>query len=162
MKKVYTGIPARVKPLVEKAAAAAGCTVWDIEFVKEGPDHILRITIDKDSPEGVGIDDCEAVHRALDPMLDEADPIESSYLLQVSSPGIERELTLPEHVSACAGERAQIRLFAPVDGRKVYEGDIGGISADLAVTLITDGGNMEFPFESISKMKLIYDFSSEN
>ncbi len=162
MKKDYAGVPARVRPLAEKAAAEAGCSVWDIEFVKEGPDYVLRITIDKDSPEGVGIDDCEAVHRAIDPLLDEADPIENSYCLQVSSPGIERELTMPRHVSECAGEAAEIRLFAPVDGRKVFKGDISGISEDLTVTLLTDDGPAQFPFESISKMHLVYDFSSEN
>ena len=102
MKKEFSGVAAAVYPLASAAAEAAGCVVWDVEFVKEGADRVLRITIDTDREGGIGIEDCEKVHREVDRMLDEADPIEGSYMLQITSPGIERRLTMPWHFAAFA------------------------------------------------------------
>jgi len=90
-----------VRALAEPVAEEIGCWVWDVEFVKEGARRILRITID--SEEGITIDDCEKMHRAIDPILDEADPLEAQYYLEVSSPGVERELRTEEHVIGCEG-----------------------------------------------------------
>ena len=81
-----------VRTLAEPIAEELGVWIWDVEFVKEGARRVLRITID--SEEGVGIDDCEKLHRAIDPLLDEADPIEEQYYLEVCSPGLERELKI--------------------------------------------------------------------
>ena len=87
-----------VRELVAPVADSMGYTLWDVEFVREGARRVLRITLDK--PEGINIDDCEAFHRTIDPMLDEADPIDQSYYLEVSSPGIERELKYDFHFDA--------------------------------------------------------------
>ena len=84
-----------VRELVAPTADELGLKLWDVEYVKEGADYVLRITIDSD--EGITIDDCERFHRAIDPVIDEDDPIENSYKLEVSSPGVERVLTRPEH-----------------------------------------------------------------
>ena len=158
MKKDYSGIPAKVYPVIEPAVNALGCFIWDVEFVKEGADRVLRITIDTDDEGGIDISHCVDVHRAVDPLLDEADPIDESYNLQISSPGIERSLTMPWHIEACKGEKAELRLFAPLNGKRVYTGIISGMDDEDNVVL-TDGENeMKFRFDSVSKMKLLYDF----
>lgn len=157
MKKDYSGIPAKVYPVIEKAVCDLGCFIWDVEFVKEGADRILRITIDTDDEGGIDINRCVDVHHAVDPLLDEADPIDESYSLQISSPGIERSLTMPWHVDACRGEKAELRLFAPVNGKRVFTGVISGMDGDDVV--ISDGENeLRFSLGSVSKMKLLYDF----
>ena len=90
-----------VKDLVSGLADEMGYYLWDVEFVKEGADKYLRITIDNE--DGITIEDCEKFHRGIDPILDEADPISDPYILEVSSPGIERELKCEEHINACTG-----------------------------------------------------------
>ena len=84
-------VEALARPVVE----GMGLRLWDVRFEKEGPDWFLRILIDRDEP--LDTDTCEAVSRAIDPLLDEADPIEQSYYLEVGSPGLGRRLTRPEH-----------------------------------------------------------------
>ena len=91
-------IAGTVRELLTPTAETMGYELWDVEFVREGARRILRITIDK--PEGIDIDDCEAYHRAIDPLLDEADPIDSAYYLEVSSPGSERDLKYHFHFAA--------------------------------------------------------------
>ena len=100
------GVVATVKRLAEPIAEGLGYELWDVEYVKEGADYYLRITID--SSEGITIEDCEKMHRAIDPVLDEADPIESAYYLEVSSPGSERELRTDAHILACIGEDVEV------------------------------------------------------
>lgn len=105
------------KPLADEL----GLEIWDIKFLKEGPNHILRIFIDK--PEGITLDDCEAMSRAIDAPLDEADLIAVSYSLEVCSPGIDRELTKDEHFGKFKGYNVKVRLVRPNDnGEKVLEG----------------------------------------
>ena len=162
MKKEYTGIPARVYPVIEQAVTDLGCFIWDIEFVKEGADRILRITIDTDSEGGIDINHCVDVHHAVDPLLDEADPIDTSYNLQISSPGIERSITMPWHIEACTGEKVEIRLFAPVDGKKVYTGTLCGMDENDKVRIIDGEREFCFDFGAIAKMKLLYEFETEN
>ena len=159
MKKELTGVALKVKPLVEKAVADEGCTLWDIDYLREGADYVLRITLDTGREGAVNIEDCERVHRALDPLLDEADPIENAYYLQVSSPGVERDITLPWHIKALAGERVEARLFAPLNGSRVIVGVLGGLE-DGWVLIKSDGGDVAVPYEAISKMKLLFDFSN--
>ena len=158
MKKELGGVSGRVYELLLPVVNAAGCDIWDVDFVKEGSKHILRITIDAE--DGVGIDDCERVHRAVDPVLDEADPIDISYYLEVSSPGIERDITLPRHVESCVGQRAEARLYAPRDGRRVFTGVIEGLSEGGGVLLRECEGAepAELPLDAISKMKTLYSF----
>ena len=109
-----------VRELVAPTADELGLKLWDVEYVKEGADYVLRITIDSD--EGITIDDCERFHRAIDPVIDEDDPIENSYKLEVSSPGVERVLTRPEHFEAMKGAEVEIRLFSAVNGSKIHRG----------------------------------------
>ena len=106
-----------ITPCIEEL----GYEVWDVEFVKEGSGWFLRVTIDSD--DGIDIDDCEKVSRAISPILDEVDPIEQNYTLEVSSPGLERTLRKPEHFESCIGEEIEVRLYSPDEsGSKAYKG----------------------------------------
>ena len=109
-----------VRELIEPTVNSLGYRIWDVLYSKIGADYHLEITIDKDG--GIDIDDCEKVHRAIDPIIDEADPIEDFYYLEVSSPGIERELRTDEHISLSLGQRVEAKLFAEKDGRKSVKG----------------------------------------
>ena len=110
-KKSTKNIVSEVSEALTPVINDLGYEVWDIEYVKEGADYFLRFTIDSD--DGITIEDCEKVHRAIDPLLDELDPIEDAYNLQVSSPGLERDVKYPWHYEALIGEKLELRLFAP-------------------------------------------------
>lgn len=109
-----------VRELIEPTVNGLGYRIWDVLYSKIGADYHLEITIDKDG--GIDIEDCEKVHRAIDPIIDEADPIEDFYYLEVSSPGIERDLRTDEHINLSLGQRVEARLFAEKDGRKSVKG----------------------------------------
>lgn len=146
-----------VRALLQPEATAEGLSLWDVEYVKEGATMILRITIDK--PEGITIEDCERFHRAIDPLLDEADPIEDSYTLEVSSPGIERELKTPEHFAACEGCEVELRLFAAYNGAKSFTGEL--LAADEAGHIrlqLSDGRVLAFERNLISKAQTVFHF----
>ena len=140
----------RVFELARPAAEALGLTVWDGRFGKEGASWYLRIFIDK--PEGVGIEDCEAMSRAVDPLLDEADCIKQSYYLEVCSPGLGRELTRPEHFTRFLGEEIRVRLIRPKDGKKDWTGRLAGY--DGGVELETEGETYRFEKADISRVNL--------
>jgi len=116
MSKIENMIWEVAKPIAENA----NCSLYDVEFVKEGTNWFLRVTIDKDG--GVSTDDCENVSRPLSDWLDEKDPITQSYYLEVSSPGIDRKLTRPEHYENHLGKTVTVRLFAAIDGQRQLEG----------------------------------------
>lgn len=105
------GVAAVCRELAQPFADQLGLSIWDVRFVKEGADWYLRVIIDK--PEGVDINDCVDMTHLLSPALDKADPIAQSYCLEVMSPGIERELTRPEHFEAFEGEPVTVRLIRP-------------------------------------------------
>lgn len=151
------GIVATVRKLVEPVVESFDLTLWDVEFVKEGSEWYLRITIDK--PEGITIEDCEKVHLAIDPLLDDADPIEESYHLEVSSPGLERVLTEPFHFDACKGEKVEVKLYAPLDGSKSFIGTLSGLTEEGSVAvLLSDGSERAFPRASVASVKTCADF----
>lgn len=113
----------RVWEMAAPLAAELQLRIWDVQFVKEGADWVLRIFIDKDG--GVGIEDCVNMTHAINPVLDREDPIPQEYLLEVSSPGMERKLTRPEHFQAYLGAPVQVKLIRPLeDGRRVLEGEL--------------------------------------
>ena len=130
-----------------------GYRIWDVTYGKIGADYHLEITIDSDN--GIGIDDCEKVHRAIDPILDECDPIDGFYYLEVSSPGIERELRTDEHILACIGMRVEAKLFAAKDGRKSFVGELISYAGSL-VTIREGEMSVELKREEISKLNTVY------
>ena len=117
-------------PIVEKM----GIEIYDVEYVKEGSDYYLRAYIDK--PEGVNINDCEAVSRAFSDALDEADPIEEAYILEVSSPGLGRTLKKDRHLEKSIGEEVEIKLFKAVDA-KTKQKEFSGILESFDEKTIT-------------------------
>ena len=154
------GIVGAVKKIAEPLAESLGYILWDVEYEKQGADMYLRITID--SEEGITIDDCERMHRAIDPLLDEADPIEDAYHLEVSSPGIERDLKNDMHIAACTGWDVEVRLYAPLDGAKSYTGTLAGLDDDGNVVLncAPDGAVRTFARASVAALRTTFDFDN--
>jgi ribosome maturation factor RimP len=142
-----------VRALAEPLAEELGYFVWDVEFVKEGARRILRFTIDNE--EGITIDDCEKFHRAIDPILDECDPIEGFYYLDVSSPGIERDLRTDEHINSCIGGIVEAKLFAPKDSRKSITGKLTSY-LDGVVVILEGETEISLKREEISKLSTVY------
>ena len=149
-KKNVAGI---VWDLVAPVADELGYMIWDVEYVKEGSTMILRVTID----------DCEKMHRAIDPIIDEADPIEESYNLEVSSPGVERLLTRPEHFERMAGSEVEVRLFAAlpdrpaIGGAKVFTGILKGLD-DGNILVEVSGEEIRIPKKAASKVQTVFDW----
>lgn len=129
-----------------------GCSLWDVEYVKEAGTWILRVYIDKEG--GVSINDCEAVSRPLSDKLDEEDPIEGSYTLEVSSAGADRALKKPEHFAAFVGSEVDVRLYRPIDGKKEYVGVLAGYENGT----VQLEGNLSFEKKDIAQVRLHVTF----
>ena len=152
-------IASKVEELISGTVAGLGYTLWDVEFVKEGGDWFLRVTIDSEN--GISIDDCEKVHRAIDPILDENDPIEQSYRLEVCSPGLERELKNEKHYEHCKGWKVVFKLFAAFDGKKTITGVLESYDPENAEFVINENGNtVILPKKAVSKVRTVFDFDS--
>ena len=132
MSRLTDKIAEIARPVVEEE----GCSLWDVEYVREAGSWYLRIYIDKTG--GVDIEDCERISRRLDPVLDEADPIPDSYVFEVGSAGIERELKRPGDFESFLGSEVEVRLYQPVNGQKAYVGTLVGY--DNGTTTIEIGG----------------------
>jgi len=159
MAKQQKNTAAVVRELLEEPINGLGYAVWDVEFVKEGSDWYLRITIDGEN--GIDINDCEKVHRFIDPLLDEADPIENPYHLEVSSPGLEREIRTPWHYSVCVGDVVVLKLFTAKDGRKQLTGTLTAYDEEAdRITLTEEGGQTwEVARSEVSRANLFFDFN---
>lgn len=144
-------IVAYLSPVIESVAKEIGYSIWDLEYVKEGTECYLRITID--SPNGIDIDDCEKMSRAVDPVLDEHDVIEDAYHLEVSSPGIERDIKTDYHMSVCMGEAVLVKLYAPIDGAKQIVGVLNGYDEE---TVTVD--DKKIPRKAIAKINIYFQF----
>lgn len=142
-----------VREAIEPTVNQLGYRIWDVLYSKIGADYHLEITIDSDN--GIDIDDCERVHRAIDPILDEADPIEGFYYLEVSSPGIERELRTDEHIRSSLGARVEVKLFTQQDGRKSFTGNLSDFDGDR-ITVEENGKTSVIEKSEIAKLKTIY------
>ena len=142
-----------VREAILPTVTELGYSIWDITYSKIGADYHLEITIDIDR--GINIDDCEKVHRAIDPILDEVDPIEDFYYLEVSSPGIERDLRTDEHILACIGMPVEAKLFTARDGRKSIVGYLVGYE-DGKVSIEDESEVVVLPRNEISKLTTIY------
>ena len=152
------GIKETVREIISETVESLGYRIWDVTYSKIGADYHLEITIDSDN--GINIEDCERVHRAIDPILDEHDPIEGFYYLEVSSPGIERELRTDDHVLASIGSKVEAKLFTPKDGRKSIVGTLTAYE-NSAVTVSLDTEEIIIPRAEISKLTTVF-FDEEN
>ena len=138
-------------PIVEKY----GVEIYDVEYVKEGSDWYLRAYIDK--PEGVNINDCENVSRALSDVLDKEDYIEDAYILEVSSPGLGRTLKKDRHLEKSLGEEVEIRTYKPIDKQKEFSGILKAYDKDT-VTIEEDSEERVFARADIALIRLALDF----
>lgn len=144
-----------VEALAAPIAAENGCGIWDVEYIKEAGTWFLRVYLDRE--EGVSIDHCEAVSRALSDKLDEVDPIEGSYVLEVSSPGADRVLKKPEHFQRFLGQKVEARLYRPRAGAKSLVGELVDYQ-DGAVTLQTPQERVTLAKEEIAQVRLYITF----
>lgn len=143
--------------LAAPIVAAAGCTLWDVEYVKEAGEWFLRVYIDK--ADGVSINDCEAVSRPLSDALDEADPIEGSYTLEVGSAGAERALKRPGDFQRYLGSAVLVKLYRNQDGRKEFPGVLTGYDEATGDVTITVGKQeMTFAKKDIALVRLRVEF----
>ena len=155
--KKKSGIAGRIEELVKDVVEECGCTLWDVEFVKEGPDHNLIIYIDK--PDGISLTDCEMVNDAVEPIIDEADPIEGSYYLEISSPGLERELKKPEHLVSFVGSDVNVKLFSAFEGKKTYNGKLAAYDQEKDTVSIDENGKVtEIERKLCSIIKTVYEY----
>ena len=152
MAKVTDTVAQLALPYVE----AAGCTLWDVEYIKEAGEWYLRIYIDKEG--GVSIEDCEAVSRPLSDKLDEADPIQGSYVLEVGSAGADRALKKPEHFAQCMGQEVDVKLYRPREGRKEFTGTLAGYDQGNVTVTQPHGAEVVFEKKEIALVRLHLDF----
>ncbi len=145
----------QVAQFAEPIVQAHGCTLWDVEYVREGGEWFLRLYIDKQG--GVDIADCEAISRAVDPILDEQDPIAESYSFEVCSAGLERQLKRPSDFEQFMGSSVSVKLFKPVNGAKEFVGTLRAYH-DGALTIQTAAGEMTFQKNEVAQVRLHVEF----
>ena len=159
MAKGQKNIAQTVTDLIIGKINDLGYSLWDVEYVKEGASYYLRITIDSEN--GISIDDCEKVHRGIETILDDADPIEGAYHLEVSSPGIERVLRTEDHFIAMSGETVVVHLFTAINGKKVLKATLLGVDEESGNIVFKEGEEeIELPLRAISRAHLYYDFDN--
>lgn len=151
MSKIEETVWSYIEPKVNEL----GLSIYDIDYVKEGTNWYLRVFIDKD--EGISIEDCENVSRAIDPLLDELNPIKTAYSLEVSSPGIERVIRRDEHFKRYIGEKVEVSLFKPINDMKKIECILKDSNND-EITVNYENNDIKIDRKNISLVKTIYEF----
>ena len=149
--KVTEKVAQFARPVVEEN----GCTLWDVEYVREGSERFLRLYIDKVG--GVDITDCEKISRAVDPILDEEDPIPESYHFEVCSAGLERALKRPGDFEAFLGSPVMVKLYPPRNGLKELPGVLRGYE-DGRVTVECGKETITFEKSEIALVRLRVEF----
>ena len=141
-----------VRELAKPIAEELGLEIWDVRFLKEGSQWYLRIFIDKEG--GVSIDDCVDFTHAINKPLDEADPIEQAYCLEVSSPGIERELVRDEHFQKSIGKKIMLKTIRPVDGEREFKGILEAFDGTAVTVKVNDESGKVFTVKETAWIKL--------
>lgn len=144
-----------VESMAEPIAAERGLRIYDVEYKKEGPDWFLRVYLY--GTDGVGLEDCEYVSRALDKVLDAEDPIEAAYCLEVSSPGLERVLSRDWHFETAIGELTEIRFYAPQGGKKSLQGILRAYDKEYITIETEDGEECRFENGLVAKVRTVFD-----
>ncbi len=149
-------IASKVEALAKPVAEGLGYELFDVEYVKEGPDFFLRLYITKE--EGIAIEDCEAMSRAVDPLLDEADLIKDHYYLEVSSVGLDRPLKKEKDFMYFMGEPIEVKLFRPMEGSDYWVGQLTGYE-DGRFTVDCKGKVLELAVKDARLIRPWVDFS---
>ncbi|HEZ7985699.1 MAG TPA: ribosome maturation factor RimP [Ruminococcus sp.] len=154
--KKFGGTEQKVYDLIKPITDELEYFLWDVSYVKEGAIWYLRIFIDRD--EGISIEDCERATAPISEILDKNDPIPQSYMLEVGSAGLERELLKEEHFEVCIGDKVRIRFIRSIDGEKEVCAVLRAADKE-SVTVICDGGDEKvYPLADIAYVKLYLDF----
>jgi ribosome maturation factor RimP len=143
----------QIRQILGPILESMGLSLWDLEFHKQGPQWLLRIFIDRESG-GVTLNDCEIVNRDLGAALDVEDIISHPYTLEVSSPGLDRTLSKPEHFARFAGSTVKIKTFQPINGQKVFRGKLLGLVEGMVNVELETGVVLEIPVTGITKSSL--------
>ena len=151
MSKITDRVFALAKPVVEEE----GCSLWDVEYLREAGTWYLRVYVDKDG--GVSIDDCERISRRLDPVLDEADPVPESYVFEVGSAGADRELKRPSDFAAFLGHDVEVKLYKALAGSKTFVGKLKAYE-EGTVTIGFGGKEVSFQPAQIAQVRLYVTF----
>ena len=149
--KVTELVASFAEPIVKQH----GCELWDVEYVREGSEYFLRLYLDKEG--GVDINDCEAVSRAVDPILDEKDPIQGSYHFEVCSAGLERALKRPSDFARFMGSAITVKLYRPRNGLKEIPGILRGYE-DGRVTVEAGKETITFEKSQVALVRLRVEF----
>lgn len=144
-----------VTKIAQPVVEAHGCQLWDVEYVREGDQRFLRLYLDKEG--GVDITDCEAVSRAVDPLLDEADPIPDSYHFEVCSAGLERALKRPSDFERFMGSAVTVKLYRPRNGLKEIPCVLTGY-ADGRITVEAGKETITFEKSQVALVRLRVEF----
>lgn len=142
-----------VYELIASTVEQLGYLLYDVEYVKEGKEYFLRVYIDNEK--GIDLDDCEKVSTTIDPILDEADPISTSYSLEVSSCGLERHLRSKTHYMMAIGKEIEIKLFKPQEGLKEFEGTLKNVFDDK-IELEIRGKEILIKILDIASAKILF------
>lgn len=151
-KNIATEIEQIVLPITE----ANDLELVDVEYVKEGGEFFLRVYIDKEG--GVSLNECELVTRALNPILDEKDPIKDNYYLEISSPGLDRPLKKDKDFVKYQGRDVEIKLYKSIDGSKLHEGELVGLTEEKNIKVIIDNKEVEFNKKDVALIRLAIKF----
>lgn len=147
-------ITARLRQMLEPAVALHGCELVAVEYFPQGNNQTLRVYIDKEG--GITVDDCERVSHQISGVLDVEDPIAGHYLLEVSSPGLDRPLGGPRDFERFRGREIRVRLYAPLNGQRNFKGLLLGLRGEQVV-LEVDGREVSLPLKDIDKARLVPD-----
>lgn len=150
-------IAEQIRQILDPILESMGLTLWDLEFHKQGPQWLLRIFIDRESG-GVTLNDCETVNRDLGAALDVEDIISHPYTLEISSPGLDRTLSKPEHFTRFTGSMVKIKTFQPINGQKVFRGTLLGLVEGRISMELETGVLLEIPMTGITKASLEVQF----
>lgn len=146
---------AKCEEILAPIALSFGVRIYDVEYVKEGPDYYLRAYIDKDG--GVTIEDCENVSRAYSEIVDAEDFIDDAYIFEVSSPGLGRALKKDRHFDGSMGEEVEVKLYEAIDGTKEFTGILDSYDKNT-VTIVSGDEPRSFERSKISTIRLTIDF----
>jgi len=152
-----------LEALIAPTVRALGCEVWGVEYRPRARGSTLKVFID--TADGVTIDDCERVSSQVSALLDVEDPIVEAYRLEVSSPGLDRVLFTREQYLACVGERVDVLLAFPFEGRRRFEGELGGVEGDDVVVRIDSeearsSNELLLPFGQIQRTRIVPDYAA--
>jgi len=146
-----------IQQLLDPILGSYGLTLWDMDFQRQGPQWLLRVYIDREAG-GVTLNDCESVSRDLSAALDVEDIIAQAFTLEVSSPGLDRTLSKPEHFHRFAGSTIKVKTYKPLNNQKVFRGTLLGTGADTVRLKLETGETLEIAYIDIAKASLEAEF----